>query len=96
MKPLKVAIRQGSLPRSYDLREHWGRFISQPIDQGWCGASWAITTAQVTSDRFAIMSKGAVSEILSPQHLLSCNTKSQEGCQGGYLTRAWTWIRKFG
>jgi len=96
MRPLKAAFRRGSMPRSYDLREVWGKYISQPIDQGWCGASWAVTTVQVTTDRFAIMSKGAVTDILSPQHLLSCSNLSQQGCQGGHLTRAWNWIRKFG
>lgn len=98
MKPLKAAFRRGSLPRSYDLRSDGtrGKYISQPIDQGWCGASWAITTAQVTTDRFSIMSKGAINDVLSPQHLLSCNSRNQQGCQGGHLTRAWNWIRKFG
>lgn len=96
MKPLKVAFRRDSLPRSYDARDVWGKYISRPIDQGWCGASWAITTVQVTNDRFGIMSKGAISDALSAQHLLSCNIHSQQGCQGGHLTRAWNWIRKFG
>jgi len=96
MRPLKAVIRRGSLQRSYDVRKVWGKDISEPIDQGWCAASWAITTAQITSDRFHIMSRGAVSDLLSPQHLLSCNSLSQMGCEGGHLTRAWNWIRKFG
>jgi len=96
MKPLKAAFQRGKLRRSYDAREVWGKYISQPIDQGWCGASWAITTVQVTTDRFGIMSKRAINDVLSPQHLLSCNNLNQQGCQGGHLTRAWNWIRKFG
>lgn len=96
MKPLKAAFQRGNLRRSYDAREVWGKYISRPIDQGWCGASWAISTVQVTTDRFGIMSKRAIGDILSPQHLLSCNNLNQQGCQGGHLTRAWNWIRKFG
>lgn len=96
LKPLMSTFHRGSLARSYDLRKVWGKYISPPIDQGWCGASWAISTVQVASDRYSIMSKGLISDLLSPQHLLSCNNHNQQGCDGGHLTRAWTWIRKFG
>lgn len=96
MKPLKKSTKLSSLPRSYDLRLVHGKYIAQPIDQGWCGSSWAITTAQVTTDRFAIMSKGTITDVLSPQHLLSCNSNNQQGCAGGHVTRAWVWVKKFG
>lgn len=85
-----------SLPREFDARTRWRRQISGVDDQGWCGASWAISTAQVASDRFAVMSKGSDSVLLSAQHLLSCNKKGQRGCNGGYLDRAWLFMRKFG
>ncbi|KZC09063.1 PREDICTED: uncharacterized peptidase C1-like protein F26E4.3 [Dufourea novaeangliae] len=85
-----------SLPREFDARTRWPRDISGVDDQGWCGASWAISSARVASDRFSIMSKGADSVDLSAQHLLSCNNRGQQGCSGGYLDRAWMFIRKFG
>ncbi|XP_068972753.1 tubulointerstitial nephritis antigen-like [Bombus flavifrons] len=85
-----------SLPREFDARIRWPREISDIDDQGWCGASWAISATRVASDRFALMSKGADSVLLSAQHLLSCNNRGQQACSGGYLDRAWLYMRKFG
>ncbi|CAK9821156.1 Uncharacterized peptidase C1-like protein F26E4.3 [Anthophora plagiata] len=86
-----------TLPREFDARTRWPREISGVEDQGWCGASWAISTAQTASDRFAVMSKGTDAVLLSAQHLLSCNNnREQRGCNGGYLDRAWLYMRKFG
>lgn len=85
-----------SLPREFDARSRWPREISDVNDQGWCGASWAVSTARVASDRFAVMSKGTDSVLLSAQHLLSCNNRGQQACSGGYLDRAWLYMRKFG
>ncbi|XP_050420957.1 tubulointerstitial nephritis antigen-like [Adelges cooleyi] len=96
MRPLKAAFRRESLPRAFDVRSKWPNLIARPLDQGWCAASWVISTVQVSTDRFGIMTKGAINDVLSTQHLLSCNNRNQRGCQGGHLTRAWNWIRKFG
>lgn len=85
-----------SLPREFDARSRWPRYISAVKDQGWCGASWAISSADVASDRFSIMSMGVEDVELSAQHLLSCNNRGQRGCDGGYLDRAWMFMRKFG
>lgn len=85
-----------ALPKEFDSRGRWPRDITGIHDQGWCGASWAISTADVASDRFAIMSKGGEDVDLSAQHLLSCNNRGQQGCHGGYLDRAWLFMRRFG
>lgn len=42
------------------------------------------------------MSKGHEKVTLSAQHLLSCDRRGQQSCNGGYLDRAWSYIRKFG
>lgn len=95
MEPLKLMYDADSIPRSFDSRNEWPGLITGPIDQtGDCAASWAVSTAAVASDRYAIMTKRPIT--LAPQHLLSCNSKSQQGCNGGHLTRAWIFIRKFG
>lgn len=96
MTPTKIPFPRNPFESSFDLRKVWGDNISHPMDQGWCGASWAVTTVQVIADRFRITSKGALRDALSAQHLLSCDNRDQKGCQGGHLIRAWNWIRKFG
>lgn len=42
------------------------------------------------------MTKGEKNFSLSAQHLISCNSKWQKGCHGGYVDRAWWYLRKKG
>lgn len=96
MNSVKRIYDPDSLPKEFDARSKWPRDISGIRDQGWCGASWAVSTVDVASDRFALMSKGSEDIDLSAQHLISCNNRGQQGCRGGYLDRAWLFVRKFG
>nr|CAD7608677.1 unnamed protein product [Timema genevievae] len=96
MNPVKPVYDPERLPRSFDSRTKWRGLIQEVKDQGWCGSSWALSTAAVASDRFAIISEGKEAAQLSPQHLLSCNNRGQRGCQGGHLDKAWLYLRKFG
>ncbi|KYB26628.1 Tubulointerstitial nephritis antigen-like [Tribolium castaneum] len=96
MNPVRRIYDPNSLPREFDSEFKWPGWMSEIQDQGWCGSSWAITTAAVASDRFAILSKGREKVTLSAQHLLSCDRRGQQSCNGGYLDRAWSYIRKIG
>lgn len=96
MHPIYRGGRIEDLPRELDARQKWPGLISGVHDQGWCGASWAISTADVASDRFGIMSKGEDKVQLSAQQLLSCNDRYQKGCLGGHVDRAWIFVRKNG
>lgn len=93
----KLSNKKEKLPKTFNAleEEKWQGFISPIYDQGWCGASWAISTAAVASDRFGIQTKGKEAVILAPQHLLSC-VRKQLGCSGGHLDWAWNYIRKIG
>lgn len=93
----KLTNKPESLPRNFNALEdeRWSGFISPIYDQGWCGSSWAISTASVASDRFGIQTKGKEAVELSPQHLLSC-VRKQSGCSGGHLDWAWNYIRRTG
>ncbi|XP_034250308.1 tubulointerstitial nephritis antigen-like [Thrips palmi] len=96
MTPLRHPPEPPSLPASFDARSTWPGQLSAVQDQGWCGASWALSTAAVASDRYAIMSLGREAPRLAAQHLLDCNNRKQHGCNGGHLDRAWYFTRKFG
>lgn len=91
----KLSNRAEPLPTNFNSLEHWPGLISDIQDQGWCGSSWAISTASVASDRYAIQSKGKEAIKLSAQNLLSC-VRRQSGCNGGHLDRAWNYFRKIG
>nr|XP_054504160.1 tubulointerstitial nephritis antigen-like [Agelaius phoeniceus] len=84
------------LPRHFDAAEKWPGMIHEPLDQGNCAGSWAFSTAAVASDRISIHSMGHMTPALSPQNLLSCDTRNQRGCSGGRLDGAWWYLRRRG
>lgn len=83
------------LPREFNSINHWPGLVTDVVDQGWCGSSWAVSTASVASDRFGVHTKGKDAVTLAPQQLLSC-VRKQQGCTGGHLDWAWNYIRKIG
>ncbi|XP_013793291.1 tubulointerstitial nephritis antigen-like, partial [Limulus polyphemus] len=84
------------LQETFDSRLEWPGLIQEISDQGNCSSSWAFSTAALSSDRRAIQSKGRERITLSPQQLISCNSRGQKGCQGGHVDRAWWFMRKQG
>ncbi|CAH0403075.1 unnamed protein product [Chilo suppressalis] len=83
-------------PMNFDARDAWPGYISPIVDQEWCGSDWAVAIAGVMSDRFAIQSNGAENLRMSPQSLLSCNRRSQRGCDGGNVDVAWNFAKSQG
>lgn len=92
----EILIKPRELPEHFDARDKWGPLIHPVADQGDCGSSWSVSTTAISSDRLAIISEGRINSTLSSQQLLSCNQHRQKGCEGGYLDRAWWYIRKLG
>jgi cathepsin B len=87
------------LPTEFDSRTQWPNYIHPIRDQGQCGSCWAVSAAEVFSDRAAIASNGTVQGSApngySPEDLVSCDTVDQ-GCRGGYLDKAWDYISQTG
>ncbi|XP_026785377.3 tubulointerstitial nephritis antigen-like [Pangasianodon hypophthalmus] len=84
------------LPSYFNAAEKWPGKIHEPLDQGNCAASWAFSTAAVASDRISIQSMGHMTPQLSPQNLISCDTRNQGGCAGGHVDGAWWYLRRRG
>uniref|UniRef100_A0A8C4TFV4 Tubulointerstitial nephritis antigen n=1 Tax=Erpetoichthys calabaricus TaxID=27687 RepID=A0A8C4TFV4_ERPCA len=95
MTEMKADLSNG-LPDFFTASYKWSNWIHGPLDQGNCAASWAFSTASVAADRIAIHSQGRRTANLSPQNLISCNTKNQNGCHGGNVANAWWYLRKNG
>lgn len=91
----KLSNRAERLPQKFNSVDHWPGLISDVVDQGWCGSSWAVSTASVASDRFGIQSKGKETTTLSAQNIISC-ARRQQGCKGGHLDAAWQFFRRQG
>ncbi|XP_041770089.1 tubulointerstitial nephritis antigen-like isoform X1 [Anopheles merus] len=91
----RLSNKGGHLPSRFDASEHWTGLVAEARDQGWCGSSWAFSTATMASDRFAILSKGREMVQLAPQQMLAC-VRRQQGCSGGHLDTAWQYLRRTG
>ncbi|XP_042216685.1 uncharacterized peptidase C1-like protein F26E4.3 [Homarus americanus] len=98
MNPIALRPDVSQIPSRFDARtkREWLGRVSDVRDQGWCGASWAFSTIGVTQDRLAIIAKGRKPFQLSVQNLLSCAKLGQKECEGGYVDRAWNYLRKTG
>merc|ERR1719376_109576 len=96
MYPIYLRYDPATLPSSFDARTKWPGWISRPQDQGWCGSSWAFSTASVVSDRYAIETAGLEVVHMSAQNLLSCDPRPQQGCSGGQVKRAWQYLWRVG
>lgn len=53
-------------------------------------------SSAVASDRISIQSMGHMTPQLSPQNLISCDTRNQGGCSGGRIDGAWWFLRRRG
>lgn len=51
MTSVKRIYDPNRLPKQFDATTEWPGKISDIQDQGWCGSSWAMSTAAVASDR---------------------------------------------
>ncbi|XP_022089021.1 uncharacterized peptidase C1-like protein F26E4.3 [Acanthaster planci] len=96
MNEIQMDAASLDIPEEFDARDKWPSLRDEVLNQGDCASSWALSTASVASDRLAIQSNGTIAMALSPQHLLSCNIRRQQGCHGGHLDRAWWYLRKKG
>lgn len=60
------------MPPTFNPVDKWGAFISPVHNQGKCGACWAIATAKTLNDRYAILTVGAFTDVLSPYQMIMC------------------------
>lgn len=89
-----AGIADASIPDSFDATVHWKGLVHPIRDQQRCGSCWAFSAAEVLGDRVAIAT-GKASPVLSPEDLVSCDTKDM-GCQGGRLNTAWSYLKNTG
>eukprot|EP01132_Coremiostelium_polycephalum_P002423 gene2423-2992_t len=94
--PLFVSLHSKNIPDSFDSRTAFPGCVHEIRDQGQCGSCWAFAASEVLSDRFCIATNGKVNVTLSPQSLVSCDTRMNQGCNGGYPDAAWQYLEETG
>lgn len=60
------------VPQTFNPINKWGEFLSPIHNQGKCGACWAVSTAKTLNDRYALLTLGAFTDILSPYQMIMC------------------------
>ncbi|VDM53327.1 unnamed protein product [Angiostrongylus costaricensis] len=60
------------------------------------GSCWAVSAAEVMSDRVCIASHGNKTVELSADDIMSCCTDGCDGCSGGYLYAPWKYFIETG
>ncbi|XP_022186008.2 cathepsin B-like cysteine proteinase 4 [Nilaparvata lugens] len=95
LKTLDHFKNNREIPENFDAREHWRNCnsIGHVRDQANCGSCWAVAAAEALTDRFCIASKGKIKTHLSMEDLLSCCNECGYGCNGGYLGKAWNYLK---
>jgi len=94
--PKKWFVDKKALPDTFDSRENWpvcSKQIGFIRDQASCGSCWAVSSAEVMTDRTCIKSNGTLAPYISDEDILSCCITCGFGCSGGYPLQAfkfWT------
>jgi cathepsin B len=86
-------------PTAFDSRDQWGNICpstKEVRDQSNCGSCWAFGAAEAATDRICIQTNGSTIYELSAEDILSCCNTCGSGCNGGYPSAAWSWIKTTG
>lgn len=80
------------LPKDFDARKRWPKCksIGMIRDQGPCGGCWAISVAQVATDRYCIQTGQKDNPILSYRQMLTCSGSGS--CHGGRENGSWDYL----
>ncbi|KAF6151542.1 hypothetical protein GIB67_016354 [Kingdonia uniflora] len=85
----RYALRVGEeLPRAIDWREKGA--VAAVKNQGSCGSCWAFSTVAAVEGINKIVTNNLIS--LSEQELVECDTKYNQGCNGGLMDYAFQFI----
>jgi cathepsin B len=93
-------LLQSSPPESLDLRTAFPNCVSLKTiyNQGNCASCWAFAAANIATDQYCIEKN--INRTFSPNDLLTCcpdcAAVKSNGCKGGYLTKAFNFVKANG
>jgi cathepsin B len=84
-----------AVPANFDSREQWQYCPFDIKDQGHCGSCWAFGAVTALEDRICVATKGAFTQDLSEQNMVSCDWVGF-GCSGGWPLSAFGYLSIMG
>lgn len=91
-------VKSEDLPKNFIVQDNWPKckgVMSTVHDQSACGSCWAVSTAAAAAERLCVKT-GVDNMFLSSRDLLSCCSSCGFGCQGGWPSSAWDYIKNTG
>jgi C1A family cysteine protease len=82
-------VATDATPASVDWRSTAG-VVNSVQNQQQCGSCWAFSATASVESRWAIKSKTLLK--LSEQQLVDCDTEQDQGCNGGLMDNAFTYL----
>jgi cysteine peptidase B len=93
-----MEFKQSSSPAPTFIDWRTKGAVTAVKNQGSCGACWAFSAVETLESHFYVKNMNlpvVTLPILSPQQLVSCDTKDS-GCHGGFYNKAWNYVRSVG
>jgi cathepsin F len=85
--------QDNTAPTSFDWRSYESKSVTPVKDQGNCGSCWAFSATEGLESQWYLTNKEQL--ILAPQQTVDCD-KVDEGCNGGDLPTAFTYMKENG
>ncbi|KAL4440900.1 hypothetical protein ABPG74_009313 [Tetrahymena malaccensis] len=85
---------QVNLPQKWDIRANGPGKLQQVKNQGSCGSCWAFSITSTVENLYSFKKNQIIN--LSEQQQVDCTQKNRDGCNGGWFTTGYDYVKNTG